>query len=218
MDGGSIPPISTIGRVARCGGSRDVGAGRDARLMNSTVILVGAWILLAVITVPALVTAAAGVAVTAVVPPLPPVANISVLGRRAMGFLRYSLAIAAVFATSYIGWGMASSYAAATEQSRFDQVTGETMGLIGSAIATAAVVFWMWLSVDLLRLGRRHRRRAVLRLARSAGRLDPAAGRVVAAVGGRLLVSGLWILISFYIAPLAATLIVVMILGSAGVP
>ncbi|MFJ3395283.1 hypothetical protein [Leifsonia aquatica] len=156
-------------------------------------------------------TVVTGIAVTAVIPPLRPVAEISVLGRRVMAFVKFGLATAALFSTAFITWLVAKTYDYYYDNHLGSaDPTGQLSGTLGSALGFAAFVFWIWLSIDLLRIGARRRRSAVDVLARRMRR-KPREGRVVRSICRALMGSKAWIVIAFYITPPLA-----VVLGTTG--
>lgn len=156
-------------------------------------------------------TVAIGITVTAVLPPLPRVADTSILGRRVVAFVKFGLAAGTLFATAVISWMVAKSYDYYYDGHESSaEPTGQIVGLLGAAISVAALVFWVWLSIDLLRIGRRRRRNGVdiiMRRVRQGAR----DGRHVHRLARWVMSSKLWIVSAFYLAPAFATLLAVTV-------
>lgn len=149
-------------------------------------------------------TAIVGVAITAVLPPLVPISEVSILGRRGVAFLRSVLAIAALFGTAFVGWVVAVSYeSAAKNPERFSEVTGQLLQLLVLPVIVAAIVFWMWLSIDLLRIGHRKRANAIDLLVHKANQ-SPGVVRSFVRRGAKGTVRQWWWIVgAFYVVPLA---------------
>lgn len=169
------------------------------------------WTVIAAITVVLLVTVVAGVAITAVVRPLEPVSEQSILGRRATGFAKFALAVAAVFGTAFIAWFVGERLSDVVTQAH---AMDAAFQLLGISVMIAGMVFWMWLSVDLLRLGRRRRAKAVGVLARTIGRHIPGGPETAKAVAWTAVAGSGRILVAFYLAPILVVTGVTWAVGS----
>jgi len=149
-----------------------------------------------------LAAAAVGLLVTAVVPPLPLVADVSILGRRAIGLTKFALATLALFSTAFIGWLVTVSYEEAlTSAEGFSNATESLGQFILFPIGGGAIVFWMWLSIDLLRVGGKRRRNALDVLVHRHGAFLGVQRRLVRGLLHGLVGGWKRIVTSFYIAP-----------------
>ncbi|TFC61748.1 hypothetical protein [Cryobacterium sp. TMB1-7] len=214
MDNASPSDVSVAALAAADAGSRTpsvvprvlIFLGALAFVAVVAVAVQGAWgaigiVIWAAMLIVSLGTVIVGVAVTTVIAPLAPVSEISVLGRRAVEFAKFALATAALFGTLLVGWMMNMTYESSFDMERFGQANEQMFQLLLLPVGVAAVVFWMWLSVDLLRIGKRRRRNAIDYLIRklfprSAKRLSLFRRLARDSMNTRL-----WIVCAFYIVP-----------------
>ncbi len=96
----------------------------------------------------------------AIAKPLTPLADISILWRRAAAFWRRGITIAAFFGGALWTWSMTASPVAA-DPAPTQAVVANTAELLIGLVVVAAVFIWAGLLIDLFRLGRRGRRNAV---------------------------------------------------------
>lgn len=168
-----------------------------------------------VLSLGAIATVVVGIAITAVLKPLVPVSEISVLGKRVMAFLKFALATTAVFGIAFVGWAVAMSYEPAVSDSkRFVEITGQLMQLLSLPVAFAAIIFWMWLNIDLLRISRRKRANAIDLLARKTEPYLMAHRDEARRVAKWLVGEWWWILFAFYLAPSIVILLVGVVANS----
>jgi hypothetical protein len=111
----------------------------------------------------ALATAAAGVTAAATMPPLPPVADISVLGRRAVQLSNFVLAVAALFGTTALSGMTGRQFQTIKTTDDMNAVEGELGQLLLTLLVVGLVVYWLWIPIDLMRAGKVRRQMAVIR-------------------------------------------------------
>lgn len=152
----------------------------------------------------ALLTMTAGIAVTAVHPPLRPVSEISVLGQRAVAFARFGLATGALFSAAILTWLVATSF----DDYYFNhslttpEPTIELLGILGVVLGMAAWIYCMWLSVDLFRIGQARRLRCVDVVVHKIPQRDTLWVKACRSVAKTVLQSSLLIVLAFYLTPL----------------
>jgi Na+-translocating ferredoxin:NAD+ oxidoreductase RnfD subunit len=162
-----------------------------------------AGLVLAVLAFLPLTVALTGLLLTAVLPPLPPIADVSLLGRRAVGLTKFALATLALFSTAFIGWLVTVSYEEAmTSAEGFANATESLGQFVLIPIVGGAMVFWMWLSVDLLRVGVKRRRNALDVLLHHHGSFLGSQRRLVRGLLHDLVGGWKRIVASFYVVPL----------------
>lgn len=150
-------------------------------------------------------TAAVGVAVTAVSPPLPKWANTSILGSRVSWLAKLWLAILVLPYTSIIVWLVNDimERSAASADQFVDGLKILILNILTPIALALVMVALVWLSVDLIRLGGRSRANAVDSIIRKFG-IGPGAIRRTLRNGMLLAVSTWWWTLSaFYVSPLA---------------
>ena len=137
----------------------------------------------------AIPTSVIGVAVAAYLPPLTPLRDASVLGRRGVDFGKWTLAVAALFGTTMFGAMTSSMVTAATAGNDLTDAVLSVGQLLAVLAGFGAFFYWLWIPVDLWRAGRRRRIAASLRAANAYNRwaaehdgvkLPPAAARLAA--------------------------------------
>jgi hypothetical protein len=111
----------------------------------------------------ALATAAAGITAAATMPPLPPVADISVLGRRAVQLIKFVFAAAALFGTTALSGMTGQQFQAIKTADDVNAVEGELGQLLLTLLIVGLVVYWLWIPIDLIRAGKVRRQMAVIR-------------------------------------------------------
>lgn len=162
------------------------------------VLFAGVYAAIAVAAICSSFIVVVGLVVSAKCAPLTPVAEISILGKRLVGFAKFSLAVATLFGTAAAGWVVARTLDSGGLEAHALSVLWE---IVGAFVVGAAIVYWLWLSVDLMRLRRTHRVAAVAAWVKRTALPDFEQGllrRVAcAAIGDRLGIVG-----AFYLAPL----------------
>ncbi|MFC9560374.1 hypothetical protein [Agromyces sp. NPDC056965] len=177
-------------------------------LLPSAARGVFANVVVAAFAVTVLVTACIGIAVTAILPPLRPVSESSILGRRVVALTKWSLAAGALFGAAYVSWMISATFdSAQADTTRFSEATGLLMNVLWGLLAFAAFVYCVWLSVDLLRVGRRRRLNAVDAIIRRAERLLEVRVRWARKTAHTLVASPIWILVAFYGLPVAVVML-----------
>lgn len=174
------------------------------------------YALVAVVVAVVLATVLVGAVVTAVLPPLRPVSETSILGRRVVTLARWGLGAAALFSGAYVSWMVAATYDAAKDDPElFTEATSLLANVLWGALGVASLITCIWLSIDLLRVGKRRRSNAVDVIARRTGRLLGVDTNWIRRMARLLMASRVWILIAFYMLPVA--IVAAVELGSAGV-
>lgn len=185
-------------------------------LLPSPLAQVILYALIAALGAVVMATVLVGVVVTAALPPLRPVSETSILGRRVVTLARWGLGAVALFSGAYVSWMVAATYDAAKDDpALFSEATGLLANVLWGALAVASLITCIWLSIDLLRVGERRRSNAVDAMARRAGRLLGLDTTWIRKVARLLMASRLWVLIAFYVFPVAV--VAAVELGAAGV-
>jgi len=184
-----------------------VGAAVAPRPVQEVLVMAGVGLLLVSIVV----TAVLGLAITAVVPPLIPMSEVSILGKRVTAFAKFALAVGALFGTAVFGWMVAVSYESTVDNpGNFSTVTGQLIEVLSVPVLMAAIIYWVWLAVDLLRLRKRRRANAIDLLVRLGRRhLEVSSfGAEARHVAKFLLGDWWWVFYAYCMAPVALWVII----------
>lgn len=132
------------------------------------------WLLLALLFAAAgavlvviVATVVAAVAVAIALPPLRPIAEISILGKHATGLGKLLVRLLAFFGNTALAWLVALSVAFQSAGSvDVSSVPRDLWGIFVSLAAVSAYFFWLWIAGDLLRARKVGRQRGLVRISR----------------------------------------------------
>lgn len=144
-----------------------------------------AWSLAVAVTLAVIFFTAISIAVAAKIPPLRPVAEVSVLGKHTVGLSRLLVGLLAFFGNTALTWLIALSVAfQKSPDVNFTSITEQLWSLFISLAGSVAYVYWMWIAIDLLRARQTARLEAVERIEQTwlTHLNTPAAERVIARV------------------------------------
>ncbi|WP_294978991.1 hypothetical protein [uncultured Microbacterium sp.] len=112
----------------------------------------------------ALVSVPIGILIAIELPPVKPLADVSILGKNIVGFGKLAIGLLAFFGNTALAWIIALSVAAKPDTD-VASVQGQLWPLLASLVGAIAYVFWVWIAIDLTRAGRQARMNAVDSLA-----------------------------------------------------
>ena len=173
--------------------------------------LVCAFLLLAI------ASAVVGVTLSVEIPPLQPIAEVSILGKHAFGFGKLSFALLAFFGNTALTWVIALSVATQGEAQQLPQIAAQLWQLFGMLAGLIAYAFWLWIAIDLSRAGRVRRLEAVNAIVeRAFQNLQTPRIRGAILQSARWIAGGPWwqMILSFYIAPLLAIALIGPVLST----